>query len=444
MTQKSAARTGITHVLAGYSPVMLAKLDAFRPPGSLLVLEEPDVIAARGLEREIRRFGCVAALVPAPTQDENHPERLVAAVHRPPGVRAVVPVVEYGVLAAATLAEAWGLPGAGVKAARVFRDKALLREAAARAGLAQPAWRTVHGPADLDAFRAEHGPACVLKPANRQASLGVQLLADDDDSATAWLRTTTADEPTLRARSADRTRFLAERRLRGPEVSVEALVHAGTVGMRNITAKRVLPSRHPVETGHTLPARLPARTATALHDALAALIGITGFGSGVLHSEWILEDGVPHLVECAGRLPGGGITVLIDLAYDTDILRGLLAALEGGGTPSPPTAVRGAAVRFLTAPPGTVTRIEGVETARAAAGVHAVSLQTAPGRTNGPVVSSWERAGSVIATGDDAAQAGRRAEAAAAAVRIHTAPARGSRPDPPEGIGDAPENGANS
>ncbi|MCB5178355.1 ATP-grasp domain-containing protein [Streptomyces antimicrobicus] len=411
----------ITHVLVGYSPVMLGKLDAALLAGSVLVVEEPEVIAARGIEDLVGRHRCVGALVAAPSQDEEHPQRVVAAVPRPPRVRAVVPVVEYGVVAAAALAEAWGLPGAGPKAARVLRDKALLRETVAGTDLAQPAWARARRPQDVEDFRARYGGACVLKPAARQASLGVQLLDAGDDTAAAWAHTTTADEATLRAGYPDGG-YLVEQRLRGPEVSVEAVVHDGVVGFTNITAKLVQDSRHPVEVGHTVPAALPEGTSEALRGAVQVLVDATGFRSGVLHSEWILDGGRPHLVECAGRLPGGGITVLIDLAYTTDILADLLGVLDADDPrPAPPRrASAGAAVRFLTAPAGLVTDVHGAAEARTAPGVHELHLAVAPGHTVEPVTSSWQRAGFVIATGAHAAEAARRAEYAASRVTLRT------------------------
>ncbi|WP_258382377.1 ATP-grasp domain-containing protein [Streptomyces sp. NTH33] len=418
---ESEVPRSVTHVLVGYSPVMLAKLDAQLPAGSVLVLEEPAVIAARGLAGLPERHPSVAALRPAPTQDEAHPERIAGAVPRPERVRAVVPVVEYAVVTAAALAEAWGLPGAGLGAARILRDKGRLRAALDGSGVAQPAWAVVDTAADVAAFREAQGGEAVLKPANRQASLGVQLLGPADDVAAAWRHTTAADEPTLRAAYPDTARFLAEQRLRGPEFSVEALVHDGGLGFVNVTAKQIQDSRHPVETGHTVPAALPAATAGALRDGLARVVKTVGFRTGVLHSEWILaDDGQPYLVECAGRLPGGAITVLIDLTHDTDILADLLKVLEDRGPVDPLPVRRGAAVRFLTAPPGRVDEIGGVEGARATEGVHEVHLAVEPGATLRSVTSSWERAGFVIATGRDGAEAARRAEQALALVTVRT------------------------
>lgn len=139
------ATPAVTHVLVGFSAGLLADLDRLLPARSVLVLEEPAVIAARNAGELAARYGCVAELRPAPTQDEERPERLVAAVPRPPALRAVIPAVEYGVVGAAALAEAWDVPGAGTAAARVMRDKALLRGTAGPGGVDQPDWAPTEG-----------------------------------------------------------------------------------------------------------------------------------------------------------------------------------------------------------------------------------------------------------------------------------------------------------
>ena len=411
----------VTHVLVGYGAAMLPELEERLPEGSLLILEELSIIEARGAREEAARFRCVARLLEAPTQDEDHPERLVAALVRPARVQAVIPGVEYGVVGAAALAEAWGLPGAGLAAARAFRDKAVLRTVAGEAGIAQPRWATVTGPDDVENFRRRYGGACVLKPANRQASVGVQLLEPQDDAHALWAHTAGAEETRQRVPYGGADRFLAEERLHGPEVSVEALVHRGEVGFRNVTAKTVQGSRYPVELAHAVPAGLPAATEESLYEALRQLVKASGFQDGVLHAEWILGDGGPYLVECAGRMPGDSIPSLIDIAYGGSLVGDLLGILEGRGPVGAREPVRGAAIRFLNAPPGVVEAVLGEDQARGCAGVHSLHVKAVPGTTVGRTTSSWERVGQVIAAGADGAEAAHNAEAAAGRIRVRTA-----------------------
>src|ERR1700745_212016 len=204
------AMESITHVVVGFSEYLIAELDALLPPRSVLVLEEPRVTAYRNAEAKLRGHRCVAGLAHAPTQDEHHVDELVASVARPPHVVAVVPGVEWGVVAAAALAEAWGLPGAGLSAARTLRDKGRLREAAGVAGIAQPEWRLVSDARDVAEFRAKHGGRCVLKPADRQASVGVQVIGPGTDLDSALAETLAAGDPTRRPRRLPPARLLVE------------------------------------------------------------------------------------------------------------------------------------------------------------------------------------------------------------------------------------------
>ena len=83
----------------------------------------------------------------------------------------------------------------------------------AAAGILNPRSREISGPSDITAF-AGGGPA-VVKPTNRQASLGVQHLdrTDPDEAAAAWETLLTAHEPTEVERPIG-SRYLVEERLR--------------------------------------------------------------------------------------------------------------------------------------------------------------------------------------------------------------------------------------
>jgi biotin carboxylase len=408
----------VTHVVLGFSIGLLNQLDRLLPAGSVLVVEEPAICEARDVAGQLARLSCAAGVVAAPVQDEANAATLARHVERPAAVRAVLPGLEYTVVAAAELAEAWGLPNGGPGAVRAFRDKSLLRETTRCDGIGHPHWRRVDGPQEVARFRAEHGGSCVLKPTHLQGSAGIQLLGPGDDLDEAWKRTEAADEVHLRTAHAGSAGYVVEEWLRGPEVSVEVLVHQGRIAFLNTTETQLFPGRHPVERGHVVPA--PAGDA-ALERAMHTLVAATGFRSGILHAEWILRDGRPHLLECAARLPGDYIPFLVALAWDSDLVRGLVDVLEGRPPTMAAAPVRGAAVRFLDAAPGSVREVRGLDAARALPGVIEIWLSAEPGRSVEPMTSSWSRVGEVVAVGADREEAAAHALAAAAAVDIVTA-----------------------
>ncbi|MFJ4482744.1 ATP-grasp domain-containing protein [Streptomyces longwoodensis] len=407
-------------VFVGYNAAYLRAIDGSVPSGSVVVIEEPDIIRKRELHDAADRFDCLDRIVPASYQQSAGALDLAAELTATRPVAAVVPGLEYAVPATAALAEKLGLPGATEAAAQALRDKVRLREVSGAGGVRNPRWREVHGPADILEF-ADGGPV-VVKPANRQASVGVQLLdsVDEATAAEAWERTSSAAEYEQVPDRELTWRFLAEERLRGPEFSVEALVREGEVVFENVTAKTVVPGPYPVEQGHLLPAPLDPATQEAFGTAIRQLVAATGFGTGILHAEWILTDEGPTLVECAGRCPGDYLVDLIDLAYGTRVRLTLIDLLAGRPVTLPRSAERTSAIRFLAAEPGTVTGITGLDEAQRLPGVHVAEVDVEAGQEVRPWASSWDRAGHVIATGPDADTTRRRVLDADAAIRIAT------------------------
>jgi biotin carboxylase len=407
-------------VFVGYNAAYLRAIDEHVPEGSVVVLEEPDIIRKRDLPGAAERFRSLDRIVPACYQQSGEALEVGAELAAARPVAAVVPGLEYAVPAAAALAEKLGLPGATEQAALALRDKIRLREVTSAGGVRNPRWREVFGPDDILAFAGD-GPV-VLKPANRQASVGVQLL-DRVDAAVAgqaWARTSAASEHEQIPDRELHWRYVVEERLHGPEYSVEALVRGGEVVFENVSAKTIVPGPYPVELGHLVPAPLDADITAQFAAAIRALVAATGFGTGILHAEWILTADGPAIVECAGRCPGDHLIDLIDLAYDTKVRLTLIDLLAGRPATLPAGPSRAAAIRFLTAEPGTVTGVTGAERACDLPGVRDVAVDVEPGSVVGSWASSWDRLGHVLVTGSDPAGAQHTALAAAAVVRIAT------------------------
>src|SRR5258708_16294461 len=153
-------------VMVGCGAGILPGLDVVLPAGSLTVVEDPHVAKVRGVRHRMTAFACVADLIESPVQDEDRAPELVAEWALPDHVAAVIPGLEYGVVAAAALAEQLTLPGAGLAAARLLPDKVALRIPARSAGLAQPRWREVRA---TDHGRRLRPAACGLQPPNPPA-----------------------------------------------------------------------------------------------------------------------------------------------------------------------------------------------------------------------------------------------------------------------------------
>ncbi len=410
-------------LMMGWNQHWLTALDELLPESSVIVVEEPDVYDGKRIAARWSGHRVVREVLFAEYQQSDGFLDTVARQHAREPVRCVLPAIEYSVEAAAAAAEALGLPGAGVAASRVFRDKIAQVVVCQRAGIRVPRFAEVTDAAGVAAFAGQG--TCVVKPANRQASLGVVIVRPGDSPALAWQECIAADEGPQLAHRELRWRYLVEQYVQGPEYSVEALVAGGEIVFSNVTLKRVLPGRYPVESGHVVPA--PADPGAACLPALMQdLAHAVGFGTGLLHGEWIIADGAPVFVECAARPAGDWIFDLIDLVTGVNLYDAAVRALAGE---EPLAGRRGddrmpaAAVRFaIPDEPGTVTCVSGAEAASAAPGVVRVPHVRAVGDEIRSVGSSWCRLAAVIATGSDGAAAEAAAVSGLAKISVAMRP----------------------
>jgi len=412
----------MTIIVAGFLRPLLRVAGDSEPAGSFVVIEEPDVIAQRGIAAFLPGTPVVRELIPWEYQLPAAADRFFHG-HRDLDVVAVVPALEYAVPFAARLAERYGVPGATLGAAELLRDKHLLRKVTAAAGVANPESELVTGPDDVRDFARRHPGPVVVKPANRQAAVGTFIVTDPADVDRGWAQAMEQDEGIYVPRRAIATRMLAERFVDGPEFSVEMLLQDGESLFANVTAKELVPGPRPVELGHIVPADIPEPVATALIEATDRVVDAVGFRTGLLHCEWIVAGGVPHLVECAGRPPGDHIMELIRHAWPLDIVRRYLAALKG----QPPDRVTSVpryagAVWFLHADTGVVEGIDGLDEACAVPGIAVVDCDVAIGDHTHAIRSSWDRVGVVMAFGLDAAEAVRKARGTAEMIKFRVRP----------------------
>lgn len=416
MTSCLSSRDRKTTLVVGYTKMLLDLLDELVDQDSVVVLEEPEIIERRQLTAAHEVHRCLTAVIPARHQCGAWPP-IESTPNRPDNLGAVLPASEYGVTGAAALADLWGQAGVGRRAAYILRDKAALR-ARLDGFLDQPQWLCPTSEAELEEFANRFGGSVVLKPSNGQCSSGV-LRCDsvaDVRSFSRHFNDFTGD--LLRASSIVAPRLLAEQRLVGPEFSVESLVVDGEAIFTNITAKAVAEGTHPVELGHAVPAQISEALTQNLATQVSRLVQLVGIGTAVLHSEWIVHGGVPHLIECAGRLPGDDITTLIREAWGFDFVGAWLAIMSGRQPVCPTHPPQAAAIWFLSTESGLVSRVDGVAAASKSPGVFQIEVTVEPGNMTGPLISSWSRVGSVLARGNSADQAVRRAREAADKVKV--------------------------
>ncbi|WP_033307852.1 ATP-grasp domain-containing protein [Streptomyces iakyrus] len=410
-------------IIVGYTAGWRNVAETHHPQATTVFVDTPAAVREKNLRAALSAADAPCELVVMEYEEEDAASRFHREYrNRPPA--AVIPGIEYAVPFAARLAHLFDLPGAGPQAADRLRDKWLLRRATAGSDVRNPVSREVSKPGDVRALMAEVGGPVVLKPANRQGAIGTRIVRRPDDVDDAWAECVVNEYAAMTAQSVTPVRMLAESHLHGPEFSVEALVRDGHTLFRNVTAKSLFPGDRPVELGHTVPANITAAMQARLCAATELVLKQVCFQTGFVHCEWIVVEGEPHLVECAGRMPGGNIVKLIELAWKVDITREYLAVMRGAAPSAalPEHPADGAASWFLSAQPGEVVQVDGLPKAVDSPGVVSVDLMVDVGSRVRAPRSGRDRVGCVVAADRTGAGARERARDAAALIDIRVRP----------------------
>ena len=219
------------------------------------------------------------------------------------GVDAVLTWDEKLVAVAAEVGAELGIATMPVHAARACRDKLLQREVLARAGVPSARSMLAGTPEQARTAAAELGYPVVVKPRAAAASVAVRVAADDDELSAAVDLVAELDAA-IGADYESRPGVLVEELLRGREISVDAWVLDGEVGPLVVAHKRVGFPPYFVETGHVVGAPLEPTVLDAVLDVVTAANRALGVDRCITHTEVMLTDSGPRVVEVNGRIGG--------------------------------------------------------------------------------------------------------------------------------------------
>jgi biotin carboxylase len=295
-------------------------------------------------------------------------------------------------------------------------DKAFMREVLRGAQVGQVAFAEVRSGDDLLALPGTLGLPLILKPTRGTGSNQIHAVHDQ-----ARLRELVEELDYSVPEQETSAPWLAEEFLVGPEFSVETLSADGEHHLLAVTEK--FKAANFVEIGHLVPARITADRQDLIVAEVRRFLTALGVQEGPAHTEVVLTDRGPRIIESHTRPGGDAIVELVRLAAGFDIQELTFTWLAGKPldlTPRPRVAA--AAIWFLALPEGEVIAAGGVDQARAAEGVEFASLDASAGDVVAPLRSSGDRWGEVLTTGPDPDTALRRAQQAVGLFEVEVAP----------------------
>lgn len=329
---------------------------------------------------------------------------IVEALHNERPFDSVVSFQELGILNAALIAERLGIRGNPLKPVLLTRDKCLMRKHLQAAGIPSIPFIEVSDSNSVVDFGNEHGWPIMLKPANGVGSIQVHKIHDAAEVAA--VHAEIVADPVFREVTGfdfPDPKLIAEKFIEGREVSVEAVTWGGVHTVVGVTDKLIIGSSNFVEAGHTMPSDLPAQTVLRLEQMVRAFLESIGHLYGPSHTEIILSEAGPIIVESHTRTGGDRIFEMVEYVYGVDMigetLKGFAGQLEGGSEGGKKGSQGGAAIRYMQTLAGTVVGLSGVEEAGKLDGVVRADIGIRLGATVKESRHSAERPGYVLAVG---------------------------------------------
>ena len=306
-----------------------------------------------------------------------------------------------------------GLAGIDEETAYKATDKVCMREALRAGNVPIPVFYRVKTKAEyLDAID-QISADCIVKPADNSGSRGVSLIHKGADEQT-------IESAYQYAKSCSRSGgILVEEYMKGPEVSVETLSMNGVCNIIQITDKLTTGAPHFVEMGHSQPSRLEESVQQEIKRVAALANQAIGIRQGPSHTEIIVTEQGPKIVEIGARLGGDCITThLVPLSTGVDMVEITIRIALGESPVIPKINGCGSAIRYFRQSSGIVRSIEGISQAEKMKGIREIQIVHGIGEKIGEVNDSASRMGFVIAQDATAEDAVKDCENALKAIQI--------------------------
>jgi biotin carboxylase len=297
-------------------------------------------------------------------------------------------------------------------AARATRDKRVMRELLARAGVPSPAFTTVRLDEDPAAAARRVRYPCVLKPRVLSASRGVIRADDPAGFAAAFARIRAIlRAPEVAALGEGTDGLVVEEFVPGAEVALEGLLEVGRLRPLALFDKPdPLDGPYFEETIYVTPSRWPAAVQVAVTEVTARAARALGLTDGAVHAELRLSPGPggtrePVMLEIAARSIGGlcGRTLRFGTGLSLEEL--ILRRALGRPVESLERERAAAGVMMIPIPRGGVLdEVRGLDEARAVPDVEDVTISLHKGQDVVPLPEGSQYLGFIFARAADPAR----------------------------------------
>lgn len=244
---------------------------------------------------------------------ETHdPERTVTALKNIPGLAGLINSTDTWSGPAVEIAGRLGLPSQDRGSVELVRDKTRLRQHLHRAGLSRGgAVDVVPGHVDSALVEREIGFPLVLKDSSGTSSKNVWLVQGTAELLDAASR--------VESSALHGGKLTAEPYFSGPLYSAETLSWEGGTRLLGVSGRRLSAEPNFREEAVNFPIRFSADWVAEISEWVSSVLSEVGYSRGFSHTEFILTENGPEVVEINPRIGGALVGEAMNRTYGINV-----------------------------------------------------------------------------------------------------------------------------
>jgi biotin carboxylase len=390
-------------------------------PAYRLALDMGLKVVGSDMNPEAPAFSLPVDRIVASTYDPDETVTEVLAYHQVHPIDGVMTLACDAPLTVARVARVLGLPGISEESAVLGTDKYAQIQKFHQDGLPVPEFALVETVQQAEILAKKWGYPVITKPVVGRGGRGVLRVTDPCTLGQAFDEVESVG---------GQKKILIQKYLHGPQISsetivVEGVAHTAMFSGRNYEhLERFAP--HIIENGGWLPALLTSAEEAELTEVIQRVADSYGITDGFIKGDLVMTPEGVKIIEFAARMGGGyAVSHSIPAVHGVNLVEQAIRLALGwtiDTTQLVPRYRQSAAIRFFLPEPGVVKEIRGFDQLDEMDGLILKKMYTAVGEIIGEMTNHTRRAGCVIMSGKDHAEAEQRVLEAISRVQIITEP----------------------
>ncbi|TKI60055.1 ATP-grasp domain-containing protein [Lysinibacillus mangiferihumi] len=245
------------------------------------------------------------------------------SLHKVDPFDSVVSFAEIDQDKAAAISESLGLNYHSVSTVEWVHNKFQMRNRLRMTGVEDIPNKLVIYAEEINEFGNKYGYPLIVKPSKGRASVGVSIIQESEEIFEKMDYSIKSKIPRL-----EQSSLIVEPYLKGKEYSVEAISENGQHLILAIVEK-YKHELNKVEIGHMVPAELDLNTYKEIENHIIKVLDALEIKFGVTHTEIMLTDKGPRVIETHVRLAGDDIPLLIKDSLGVDMMKYIVEQAAG-------------------------------------------------------------------------------------------------------------------